>query len=263
MKFKSLLLSSVLLLSACSVINNQSSEQEPENIDEQVETEPEEEEQSEELSFEEKMVEELPETASLDDWNLILVGPWNELPEEFNPELIEVDNQQRIDARIEEAWNNWYQAALEAGHRLFFASGYRSIELQETNFNQTVQENLNAGMSEEEAIESAKEYLTEPGYSEHHTGLALDIVDEEWIVAGKGLIPEYEIQSSQQWLVDTMADYGFILRYPEGKEEITGILYEPWHFRYVGIENAQFIVEHELALEEYLDLLALRDEMNE
>lgn len=263
MKFKSLLLSSILLLSACSVIDNQSSEQEPENIDEQVETEPEEEEQSEELSFEEKMLEELPETASLDDWNLILVGPWNELPEEFNPELVEVDNQQRIDARIEEAWNNWYQAALEAGHRLFFASGYRSIELQETNFNQTVQENLNAGMSEEEAIESAKEYLTEPGYSEHHTGLALDIVDEEWIVAGKGLIPEYETQASQQWLVDTMTDYGFILRYPEGKEEITGILYEPWHFRYVGLENAQFMVEHELALEEYLDLLALRDEMNE
>lgn len=263
MKFKSLLLSSILLLSACSVIDNQSSEQEPENIDEQVETEPEEEEQSEELSFEEKMLEELPETASLDDWNLILVGPWNELPEEFNPELVEVDNQQRIDARIEEAWNNWYQAALEAGHRLFFASGYRSIELQETNFNQTVQENLNAGMSEEEAIESAKEYLTEPGYSEHHTGLALDIVDEEWIVAGKGLIPEYETQASQQWLVDTMTDYGFILRYPEGKEEITGILYEPWHFRYVGLENAQFMVEHELVLEEYLDLLALRDEMNE
>ena len=263
MKFKSLLLSSILLLSACSVIDNQSSEQEPENIDEQVETEPEEEEQSEELSFEEKMLEELPETASLDDWNLILVGPWNELPEEFNPELIEVDNQQRIDARIEEAWNNWYQAALEAGHRLFFASGYRSIELQEINFNQTVQENLNAGMSEEEAIESAKEYLTEPGYSEHHTGLALDIVDEEWIVAGKGLIPEYETQASQQWLVDTMTDYGFILRYPEGKEEITGILYEPWHFRYVGLENAQFMVEHELVLEEYLDLLALRDEMNE
>jgi hypothetical protein len=69
------------------------------------------------------MLEELPETASLDDWNLILVGPWNELPEEFNPELVEVDNQQRIDARIEEAWNNWYQAALEAGHRFIFCIG--------------------------------------------------------------------------------------------------------------------------------------------
>lgn len=263
MKFKSLFLSAILFLSACSVIDNQSSEKELEIVNKQREIEIAEEESSEEPSIEERMVEDLPETASVDDWNLILVGPWNELPGDFNSELIEVDNQQIIDARIEEAWNNWNQAALEAGHRLFFASGYRSIELQETNFNHTVQENLSAGMSKEEAIESAKEYLTEPGYSEHHTGLALDIVDEEWIVSGKGLIPEYETQASQQWLVDTMMDYGFILRYPEGKEEITGILYEPWHFRYVGLENAQFIVEHELTLEEYLDLLALRDEMKE
>lgn len=259
MKFKSLLFSSVLLLSACSVIEDQPLEQETENVEEQTETEAEE---QEEVSWEEQMVEKLPETASLDDWNLVLVGPWNELSKDFKPELVEVNNQQEIDARIESAWDAWYQAALEAGHRLFFASGYRSIELQEINFDSTVQQNINAGMSEEEAIEKAKEYLTVPGHSEHHTGLALDIVDEEWIVEGNGLDPEYETQASQQWLVDTMTDFGFILRYPENKEEVTGILYEPWHFRYVGKENAKFIVDHELALEEYIDLLTLRDEMN-
>src|SRR5699024_3911571 len=250
MKFKSLLFSSVLLLSACSVIEDQPLEQETENVEEQTETEAEE---QEEVSWEEQMVEKLPETASLDDWNLVLVGPWNELSKDFKPELVEVNNQQEIDARIESAWDAWYQAAVEAGHRLFFASGYRSIELQEINFDSTVQQNINAGMSEEEAIEKAKEYLTVPGHSEYHTGLALDIVDEEWIVEGNGLDPEYETQASQQWLVDTMTDFGFILRYPENKEEVTGILYEPWHFRYVGKENAKFIVDHELALEEYID----------
>ena len=88
----------------------------------------------------------------------------------------------------------------------------------------------------------------------------MDIVDEEWIVAGNGLMPEYDTQESQQWMVDTMADFGFILRYPESKEDVTGIQYESWHFRYVGEENAQFIIEHDLVLEEYIELLQLREE---
>jgi len=171
-----------------------------------------------------------------------------------------VDNEQRIDERIVDAWNSWKEAALEAGHRLFLASGHRTVERQSSNFDQQVNEYLNEGLSEEEAVERAKEYLTEPGHSEHHTGLALDIVDEEWIMEGHGLIPEYDTQDSQQWLVDTMTDYGFILRYPKGKEETTGIEYESWHFRYVGEENAKFMAENDLTLEEYVELLQLRDE---
>lgn len=264
MKLTHLLFSSVLLLSACSVDPNEPAE-EPEQSEESLEetgvTEPTETEKAEEPTEQERMIEDLPESANLDEWNLILVNPWQALPEDFSPNLVEVDNEQRIDARIEEAWYNWKQAALEAGHRLFFASGYRSIELQEANFNRTVQENINAGLSEQESVNKAKEYLTEPGHSEHHTGLALDIVDEEWIVAGKGLIPEYATQESQQWLVETMQDYGFILRYPKGKEDITGIQYEPWHFRYVGENHAKFMIEHDLVLEEYIELIAQRNEM--
>ena len=115
--------------------------------------------------------------------------------------------------------------------------------------------------SEEEALDRTKDYLTEPGHSEHHTGLALDIVDEEWIVAGNGLIPEYDTQASQQWMMETMTDYGFILRYPAKKEEITDIQYESWHFRYVGEENAHYIVEHDLVLEEYIERLEMREEL--
>lgn len=209
----------------------------------------------EELSEEELLISELPEVVSHEDWNLILVNPDQALPADFDIELVEVDNEQKIDSRIVEAWTSWKEAALQAGHRLFFASGHRDVSRQESNFNRTVQEHMAEGMTEEEAIEKAKEYLTEPGHSEHHTGLALDIVDEEWIVSGQGLEPEYDQEASQQWLVSTMADYGFILRYPEGKEEITGINYESWHFRYVGVESAKFMEENDLTLEEYVELL--------
>ena len=78
---------------------------------------------------------------------------------------------------------------------------------------------------------------------------------------GRSLEEEYETQESQHFLEDTMTEFGFILRYPEDKEEITGIGYEPWHFRYVGRENAEFMVGNNLALEEYIELLNKRDEL--
>lgn len=211
------------------------------------------------LSKEEILLSELPEGVSHEDWNLILVNPFQALPDNFEIELAEVDNEQKIDSRIVEAWASWKDAALQDGHRLFFASGHRDVGRQANNFNRTIQEYMDEGMSEEEAVEKAKEYLTEPGHSEHHTGLALDIVDEEWIVSGQGLEPEYENEASQKWLLASMTDYGFVLRYPEGKEEITGINYEPWHFRYVGVENAQFMEKNELTLEEYIELLLMAE----
>ena len=212
------------------------------------------------LSREEKLLKELPEGVSYEDWNLILVNPFQALPDDFEVELVEVDNEQSIDNRISESWTSWKEAALQDGHRLFFASGHRDVDRQEINFNRSIQEYMDEGMTEEEAIEKSKEYLTEPGHSEHHTGLALDIVDEEWIVSGQDLDPEYEGEESQKWLVSTMSDYGFILRYPKGKEEITGINYEPWHFRYVGIDNAKFIEKNGLTLEEYVELLIMAEQ---
>lgn len=204
---------------------------------------------------EEKIIKELPQTAKVNDWNLILVNPEQSLPENFKVDLVEVDNEQKIDKRIVEAWDNWKKEAEKAGHQLFLASAYRDIERQKNNFNAEVKQYRNEGMSENEAIEKAKEYLTEPGHSEHHTGLALDIVDDEWIVSGGRLEKAYEETASQKWMMETKADFGFILRYPEGKEDITKIEYEPWHFRYVGPESARFIEKYELSLEEYIDLI--------
>lgn len=271
MRLAKVLLLSILMLSGCAQLesffeetSDQSSENEiGEEIDQDMTDYPKEseEEPEKELSEEEVMIQELPTEANVADWNLILVNPWEALPENYEAEFVEVDNTQQIDARIVDAWNNWRDAALEAGHNLFFASGYRTVERQRNNFNNSVAGYLSEGYSEEESIEKTKEYLTEPGHSEHHTGLALDIVDHEWINAGGRLDPEYDTQESQKWLVETMADYGFILRYPASKEEITGIQYESWHFRYVGVEHAQFMKKYDLVLEEYVDLIKIRDEM--
>lgn len=247
-----------MLLTGCSLMGDESNE--PANPEKDaVEDTNADEPASEDLTAEEKLIQQLPTSASAADWNLLLVNPDQALPENFTVELEEVDNEQQIDARIVEAWTNLRTAANEAGHRLFLASAYRDVARQEANFNQKVNTHISEGLTEEEARKKAKEYLTEPGHSEHHTGLALDIVDEEWIVAGNRLDPEYEGELSQQWLVENMTDYGFILRYPKGKETITQIEYEPWHFRYVGTENATFMVEHDLTLEEYVALLIQAD----
>lgn len=254
MKKISMFLISALLLTGCSLMGNEAEEPSTPGED-VVEDNQAEDPAPEELTAEEKLIQELPATASTTDWNLLLVNPDQALPENFTVALEVVDNEQRIDDRIVEAWTKMRTAANAAGHRLFLASAYRDVARQEANFNQTVNQHMSEGLTEKEAREKAKEYLTEPGHSEHHTGLALDIVDEEWIVAGHGLDPEYEGELSQQWLVENMATYGFVLRYPEGKETITQIEYEPWHFRYVGPENAAFMIAHDLTLEEYVALL--------
>lgn len=254
------LLVSFLALTACGQVDELLNKDETEKID-QVVSQPTVDSKTEMLTVQEKLALELPANADLEDWNLILVNPWEALPSEFDPNLVVVMNEQQIDSRIKQAWEDWYKAALDAGHQLFFASGHRTVERQSSNFNRTYNNYLSEGYSKEEALLKTKEYLTEPGHSEHHTGLALDLLDQQWVASGRTLEPDYDTQASQQWLVDTMSDYGFILRYPKGKEEITGIQYESWHFRYVGVEHAHFMELHDLVLEEYIELVKLRDEM--
>ncbi len=243
------------LLFSCSTIRQESDTGDSNLENEKTEEIEEIEETETKLTEEKKILQELPASAKLNAWNLILVNPELAIDPNFSVDLIEVDNEQQLDWRVVDAWNSWKDGAEEAGHQLFLASAYRDIDRQELNFNKTVNDYLNQGLSEAEAKEKAKEYLTEPGHSEHHTGLALDIVDEEWIVAGRALETDYEKEASQKWLIETMTDYGFILRYPKEKESITMIEYEPWHFRYVGPEHAEFMEKHDLVLEEYIDLI--------
>ena len=122
--------------------------------------------------------------------------------------------------------------------------GYRTAEQQQEIFDEKVQAYMNEGYSRKRAEETAKEWVALPGTSEHQLGIAVDIN------ADKTKSTNDEVYA---WLAENAYNYGFILRYPQGKEDITGTSYEPWHFRYVGIEYAQVMYKEQICLEEYLE----------
>lgn len=205
----------------------------------------------------------LPDT-SVSDWDLVLVGPFHKLDKEIaESQLTGVNSngEEKLDSRIADSYKQMAAAAEAAGHPLVVVSAYRSIQYQEQVFNSTVTRNMSQdNLSKEAATEETKKTVTEPGYSEHHTGLAVDVVDEDWYnhydeSASEVLDAAYGKQPGAKWLAENADKYGFIVRYPDGDEKITGITYEPWHLRYVGVENAKYITEHGLTLEEYLDIL--------
>ena len=136
-----------------------------------------------------------------------------------------------------------------AGCEPLICSSYRTQEKQESLFEQKVDSLLAEGYSQTQAEEIAGENVAVPGTSEHQLGLAVDIVD----VNQQVLEEEQEDTPTQQWLLANSWKYGFILRYPENKSSITGITYEPWHYRYVGRQAAQEIYSQGICLEEYLE----------
>lgn len=175
------------------------------------------------------------------DWNLVIVNDRNRVPEFFSPKLamfgdIEVD--ERIVSPLREILND----AAKNGIRLWVSTGYRSIERQESLFNRRVSSFVEDGMSNEDAFKLVLKETSLSGYSEHNTGLAVDFNADDVEFAET---PEYE------WLIKNAANYGFILRYPQEKDHITGRPFEPAHFRYVGDRQAKAIAERGLCLEEY------------
>ncbi|MDH6365192.1 D-alanyl-D-alanine carboxypeptidase [Enterococcus sp. PF1-24] len=206
---------------------------------------------------------DLPDV-SVNDWQLSLVGPFNKIKEEIpEDQLVNVADygEEKLDKRIAEEYTALAAAAQEAGFQLVPVSAFRSIASQQTVFDGTVaQKKTELNLSDEDAITKAKETVTEPGFSEHHTGLAVDVVDGDWYnnyteYAGELLDEAYGKRPGAEWLAKNVANYGFIIRYLDGAEKITGITYEPWHLRYVGKESAQYITKHNITLEEYLELL--------
>lgn len=131
-------------------------------------------------------------------------------------------------------------------------SGYRTVETSKRLYENKVQALRNAGYSEENAKTEAARWVAPPGTSEHHTGLAMDVVSSDYFNYYADLEHEFENFDEFSWLYEHCADYGFILRFPKDKQDITGITYEPWHYRYVGIENAKKIMDEKICLEEYL-----------
>jgi D-alanyl-D-alanine carboxypeptidase len=193
--------------------------------------------------------------ANPNDWRIILVNRDHMLPEELNIELEKITKNahpnMKVDRRILRDYQDMVTAANEDGINLYLRSSFRTIKLQKSYYDATFNVYKSQGFSNEDAASKVLEYIQYPGASEHHTGLALDIISVEWQKDGKELTDLFDTTNAFKWLNIHAANYGFILRYPKEKEKVTGINYEPWHYRYVGKEVAVYLKEKNLTLEEY------------
>ena len=189
---------------------------------------------------------------SKDDWNLLLVNKQHPVPEGHSFELGTIAGSMECDARILPELFAMLQAARDEGIYLAVCSPYRDIERQQKLFERKIRTHMNNGYSYMEAYKKASQIVTVPGASEHQIGLALDIISNDYTVLNEG----FEKTSAGKWLKEHCKEYGFILRYPRGKEFITGIDYEPWHFRYVGKEAATIIMDNEITLEEFVESIS-------
>lgn len=180
------------------------------------------------------------------DWTMILVNAYNPLPDSWEEDRIvypESLSPCGLDERIVDTVQKMVNDAYADGVSIWLSSGYRSKEKQAELFQREIQGHIQDGMSREEAEAEARKLVMPAGYSEHQTGLVIDI---------NGVEEDFYQTQAYQWMCEHASDYGFIERYPSGKDSITGINYEPWHYRYVGVENAKAIEESGLCLEEYI-----------
>ena len=138
-----------------------------------------------------------------------------------------------------DALDKMFADALESGLTLYAHSGYRSYSTQRTMYYNRLEKNNGRDDG----------YVAKPGASDHQTGLGIDVISKAWI--GKSFNSDFAKTAEAQWMAENCANYGFIIRYPEDKVDITGIAYEPWHLRYVGIAAALYMTQEGLTLEEF------------
>lgn len=175
--------------------------------------------------------------------NLLIVNKFYYLEEDFIPDnLVSIDSKYGRGEIKEEAYQAFlelYEKASKEDLHPYISSPYRSYNRQ----NQ-----LYTNYSNKDGINKADTYSARPGYSEHQTGLAMDLG-----TSNNTNINDFENSKEFEWMQKNAHKYGFILRYPKGKEYITGYMYEPWHYRYVGVEAATYIYEHNITYEEYYE----------
>lgn len=183
-----------------------------------------------------------------DNEYLMLINKDSHINKEYIPEDLKIPNitfrvaddmcmEMRVDAA--DAIENMFNDAKTDRIELIGISGYRSYEYQKIVYNRSIVT---------EGQEYTESYVAIPGTSEHQTGLVMDILSSEYLSLDEG----FEDTRAFKWLSQNMSKYGFILRYPKGKESITGYDYEPWHLRYVGVDAAKEIMDKDITLEEYL-----------
>ncbi len=197
--------------------------------------------------------EEEAYTPDLDSWEMTLVNKWNPLPDGFAPELADTLREfalldySKFDARAVDKLDELCKAAKEDGINLIVRSPYRTNATQTLYFENKVNSVMksNPSWTREQAEVEAATVIARPWTSEHQLGLAVDFNEVEWW---------FEDTEQFKWLDAHAHEYGFIMRYPEDKQDKTAVIYEPWHYRYVGVENAKAIKESGLCLEEFVEL---------
>ena len=178
----------------------------------------------------------------------LVVNPWNVIPEGYTPDLVDAEDGYIIDSSCRDALLQMLADCRTAGYDARITSAYRRHQVQVDLYNKKVWYYIDRGYAVADARKKAATIVAIPGTSEHQLGLAVDLVDSShWT-----LDESQENTPAQKWLMEHCHEYGFILRYPVGSTEITGIIYEPWHYRYVGVEIAQEITNLGITLEEYL-----------
>ena len=181
------------------------------------------------------------------NWQLVVVNGTREFLPTYEPQLDEIfDTGKYLDARVAPHYEEMYTAAKQDGIILTPYSAYRSYERQKNNYNHLTETYMaDYHLSREEAAKKAATVILPPGTSEHNLGLCMDICN---------VYDSFVNQKEYAWLNENAYRFGFILRYPKGKEDVTGIVFEPWHWRYVGVEWAKQIRDSGLCLEEFLDM---------
>ena len=179
--------------------------------------------------------------SALEERDLVLVNSTNRIPVWYAPNITDAYGL-KMDSSVVEPFAAMRTDASRDGVSLWISSAYRSNELQNELFQKEVETYSKTCPTYSEAMEAAAHSVAKPGYSEHATGLALDL---------NGVREDFDQTAAFRWLNLHAQDYGFVLRYPKDKQNVTGIKYEPWHYRYVGVENAKAMKKSGLCLEEY------------
>jgi len=182
------------------------------------------------------------------DWKIMLINKQHPIPGDYEFTLAVIKGSMKCDERIIPELQQMMQAAQNDGVSLVIRSPYRDYERQIYLFNRKIKNYMKSKMSYLESYRTTAQAVTVPGASEHQVGLALDITSDTYTTLTEG----FADTEAGEWLENHSYEYGFILRYPDGKEDITGISFEPWHFRYVGKNAAKYMYDHELTLEEFV-----------
>lgn len=185
--------------------------------------------------------------AEINDWRLLLVNSDNPLPENFVVELAKINGSREFDARAVNELVEMLQDMKKAGaSNIWIQSAYRTPEYQEKLYQRKVQYFITTGKSQQDAEMLASRWVNKPKRSEHNSGLAVDF---------NNVKRDFEDTKEFAWLVKNAENYGFILRYKKEKQSITKVNYEPWHWRYVGVEHAKEINKQDMCLEEYIEYI--------